>query len=426
MNYSEKELDEFLTSISMHPDLTDIRETTALIMDEMDRGLRGENSTLPMIPTFVSAEVAAEENEPAIVIDAGGTHLRTGLCVFQGGRPRMLEQSKSPIPGSGAALSADGFFSAIAEKILPLTDRSSRIGFCFSYPAEVFPDHDGRILQLGKELHVTGAEGAVIGSELKKRLAAMGAGSDYAFSLLNDTTAGLMGGVASLGLTPEGGLGGLVVGTGINACYCERGERIEKVENASDMIINCEMGMFGRALRGKADIMLDRASELPGDHLFEKMISGAYLGTVISNCCALAAAEGLISQGFASIDKPFYLPELDEYMRGAANRISEMCTPGDRETLLRITELMFDRAAKLLCAVISALVLHTGGGNSPQEPFLLVAEGSTLHNSLLLESKLRGCLESHLAGELHRYARLFRADNSTLAGAALSVFTTGG
>lgn len=426
MNPLDKELDEFLLSISMHPEQTNVGETSELMLAEMDRGLRGLSSTLPMIPTYISADAAARQGEPVIVIDVGGTNLRTGLCVFESGAPRTYNVEISPIPGSGAAVTADEFFTVIAEKILPLTSESDKIGFCFSYPAEVFPDRDGRILQLGKEISVTGADGAVIGRELKSKLAELGAGGDFTFSLLNDTTAGLMGGVAALGLGPEGGLAGLVVGTGVNACYYERGENIHKVKNATDMIINCEMGMFGKALRGRADYMLDESSEIPGDHLLEKMVSGAYLGRVISNCCALAAARGLMSPAFEQLEAPFYLPELDDFLRGASGRIDAMCTPRDKAALLHITDRMFERSARLICSVIRALVLHTGGGTTADKPFQVAAEGSTLNNSLLLESKLNALVEDRIERELHRYVRFLRADSSTLAGAALSVFTIGG
>lgn len=426
MSNAAEKTDTFLKKIGMHPDQTDIGETVSLILEDMKKGLLGEPSSLPMIPTYVSADIVPRDNEPVIVVDAGGTNLRVGLCEFRGGAPITLKSEKLPIPGSRGVLTSDEFFGQIADRLLPFAEKSRRIGFCFSYPAEILPDHDGRILQMGKEVRVTGCEGAVIGAELKKQLAAKGESGDYCFSLLNDTTAGLLGAVSTLGLKTEGGLAGLVVGTGINACYFERGGNIRKLSRADDMIINCEMGMFSGVKQGKADALVDEASELPGDHRLEKMIAGAYLGTVITRCCELAAKEGLLSPRFAAIEQSFYLPELDELVRDGSNRVSDMCAKGDREVLVRLTELLFERAAKLICAVIAALLLHTDGGKCREHPFSVAAEGSTIHNSLLMAEKLRMYTDSYISGELGRFVEFFHAENSTLAGAALSVFTSPG
>lgn len=418
-----KKTDDFLRFIDMHPQQTDITQTMVDIISEMKRGLCGEVSSLAMIPTYVSPSVSPIDGEPIMVADIGGTNLRMGLCTFNNGKPALSDVNKEPIPGSYGEITADEFFDTIAEKLLPFTDKSSRIGFCFSYPAEIFPDRDGSIVRLNKELHVKGAEGIVIGRELRTKLLHKGVNKKLSFTLLNDSTAELLGGAAELRLSGEGGLAGVVLGTGSNSCYFEKGNNIKKLKNSGDMIINCESGCFSKAFRGKADIMTDNASGIPGDHLLEKMIGGAYLGTVVANTAILAAEEGLLSDSFSTCFEYFSLPELDEYIRGGNNCVSAMCRYDDNAVLHYIIDAAFERAARLVCANIAALCLQTDGGRTEDRPFCVVAEGSTFYNSLLFYDKLIDNIDDYVRNRLGRYVVLHRAENSTLVGAALSVFT---
>ena len=243
------ETNELLREISMHPDLTDIQEMTKAFVSEMEKGLRGEKSSIPMIPTYISALGTPPENVPVIAVDAGGTNLRVALVTFVNGKPTVTRLEKYPMPGSLFEISSDEFFTELAEKILPLTEVSDRIGFCFSYPAEIFPNRDGKIMCLTKEVSVTDSEGKIIGQEVKKKLAEMGVKKDLSFTLLNDTVASLMGGVAEYTLSGFDGICGLILGTGYNTCCLEKGENISKLDKASDMIINCESGNFTKAVR---------------------------------------------------------------------------------------------------------------------------------------------------------------------------------
>lgn len=418
-----KKTDDFLHCIDMHPQQTDITETTVNIISEMKRGLCGEASSMAMIPTYVSPLTSPVEGEAIIVADVGGTNLRVALCTFHDGKPSLSNIESGPIPGSCGEITAELFFDVIAEKLLPYTDKSLRIGFCLSYAAEIFPDRDGKIIRFNKELKIKGAQGTVIGREIRSKLLQKGVNEDICFTLVNDTTAGLLGGVAEYSLCGDGGLAGVVLGTGSNCCYFERGKNIKKLENAEDMVINCESGCFSKAFRGKADIMTDKASEIPGDHLMEKMIGGVYLGKVITNTVRLAAEDGLMSDCFLSNFEPFSLPELDEYIRGIFNRVSAMCNYNDSVVLQRIIHAAFERAAKLVCSNIAAMCLYTDGGKTVDKPFCVVAEGSTFYNSLLFYDKLMANIDEHIRNKLSRYVVFHRAENSTLTGAALSAFT---
>ena len=414
---------QFLTSIDMNPAQTDVNTFIKAFLCEMDAGLAGGPSSLRMIPTYVSAGGTPAEHVPVIAIDAGGTNLRVALVEFQNGRPLVLREEKGPMPGSRGIVSAETFFSALADTVLPFARESSRIGFCFSYPTEMFPDGDGEVICLTKEVRVSGISGRVIGRSLIDALHEKGASGDFSLVLLNDTTAGLLGGAALPEIDGTGGLAGLVLGTGCNTCYAECGTRMKKLPGAKNMIVNCESGNFSKAFRGRADELVDAASENPGAYLFEKMLSGVYLGRVVTQEAILASQAGLLSPAFARPDPSFTAVELDDFLRGNENRISALCSGTDREVLTRLTDSVFDRAAKLVCANVLALCLHCDGGRSAQRPFTVVAEGSTFYHSLLLRKKLDGYLADLAGQSCGRHIVFRRVENATFAGAAFAALT---
>ena len=137
-------INNFLREISMHPDQTDLQYSMEACVLEMKKGLEGTNSSIKMIPTYISSNGTPPNGVPAITVDAGGTNLRIALVTFSEGRPVISNMNVYPIPGSLGQISADAFFNEIADKILPLTEVSNKIGFCFSYPAEIFPNRDGK------------------------------------------------------------------------------------------------------------------------------------------------------------------------------------------------------------------------------------------------------------------------------------------
>ncbi|NCC68902.1 MAG: hypothetical protein EOM14_12050 [Clostridia bacterium] len=166
--------------------------------------------------------------------------------------------------------------------------------------------------------------------------------------------------------------------------------------------------------------MTDVSTENPGEYLFEKMLGGVYHGKVITNTASLASRKGLMSDNFADVAPQFSLPELDDFLRGADNRVSRMCIGTDTTVLREIIDKSFERAAKLVCANISALCLHCDGGKSEAHPFCVVAEGSTFYRSLLFRDKLKKHVRSHIEGKLSRHVVFRSGKNLTLTGAALS------
>lgn len=99
-------------------------------------------------------------------------------------------------------------------------------------------------------------------------------------AILNDTTGTLM---SCAWKNPNCKIG-LIIGTGLNACYLEKAENAELFNKPGktkdeEVILNTECGAFGDhgcldEIRNSFDRDIDENSLNPRNQLFEKMISG--------------------------------------------------------------------------------------------------------------------------------------------------------
>ena len=156
------------------------------------------------------------------------------------------------MPGIDAEIDREEFFRALAGHVLPLADRADRIGFCFSYPAEILPEKDGKLIQFTKEIKARGVEGQLIGANLSRALAAGRGPASREVVLLNDTVATLLAGRNAAPGRRFDDFIGIVCGTGLNAAYVERNALIRKLpglDPAGSQIINTESGSFGGSPR---------------------------------------------------------------------------------------------------------------------------------------------------------------------------------
>ena len=230
MLYSEK-VRVFLTSHGMEPERVDFDSTTAAFISDMELGLRGRESSIRMIPTYLTADGQLPLGEPAAVIDAGGTNFRTALVSFTEDGPVIDALSVCAMPGTDGAVAWEDFISFVADRLAPLLDRADKVGFCFSYPTEETPERDGRVLSLTKQVQLTGFEGRLICADLAAELERRGI-TGKSFVLLNDTPAVLLSGSAYAAEKSCDGLVGLISGTGTNTCCVLPDEAIKKPHGA--------------------------------------------------------------------------------------------------------------------------------------------------------------------------------------------------
>ena len=440
------ELREFLLANHLTAEQYDLATEIGAFRGDMLCGLAGESATLPMIPTFLSPDADLGGETAIAVIDAGGTNLRTGIAYLRGGKIGGVHYEKCRMPGIEKAVSSDAFFDAIAEKLAPYLADADRIGFCFSYPADCTDDGDAKIVRFCKEVKVRGAEGKSICRELLAAIRRRGIEKNFTCVQLNDTAAAMLGGMANAEREKYSGFLGFILGTGVNACYVEKTENVEKYVNApvgahsmrpSDtvqgqraidnrpydkalaytkpsMIINMESGMYGGFARGPLDLRLDQASQLPGDHCAEKMLSGVYLGKLIYAALGEAKAAGLLSSAPQNDGSEVPMPDVNAFLADEPSMLDTL-SDADRSTARAIILSIYGRAARLCAVMLAAIAMQMHAGRD--KPVCVVLEGSTYH----LSPKLKAYFARELEGLKLLYGLSFeivRFDDQSLTGAA--------
>lgn len=417
----------FLRRMGMHSEAVDIEQGAAAFVEEMRRGLAGKDSSLMMLPTYLRVDGELPQNREVIVIDAGGTNFRVAAVAFAAQGMQVSRFSKTRMPGTDAPTTIDAFFDAVAERLLPVADASDTVGFCFSFPAEILPNLEARILHFDKEVAIDGAAGALLGEGVNAALRRRGI-APKRFVVLNDTVATMLGGMASAWACNYDSHIGYILGTGTNTCYMEQCKNIVKAPEAAGMAgrmaINMESGAYALVPQGEADRMLDAASADPGKMKLEKMVSGRYQGTVIHHTARLMAQAGAFSAGFARNleSKPdFGMAEVEQFCAQpeGGNPLAELCAcPEDIGMLLAVIDNCVDRAARLAAMNLAAILVHTGCGRNPDCPACITAEGTTFTKSVRFRQQLDGYIRNVVNARMNRYCVFQQVDNVTLAGTA--------
>lgn len=424
-------VNSFLRKYGMHYESIDIESNCREFINEMDSGLKGKDSSLKMIPTYIGLGKDIPIDEPVIVMDAGGTNFRVATVYFDKDKKPVIENFKLySMPGTNGEIGKEEFFETIAEYMEPVLDKSNKIGFCFSYATEIMPNKDGKLLYFCKEVRVKGVEGELIGENVLAAIKKKGYDANKSIVLLNDTVATLLGGKAAYPDRPFDSYIGFILGTGTNTCYIEENKNITKVPSIANtdgsMLINTESGGFSKVPRGKLDIEFDSGTVNPGQYIFEKMISGGYQGGLILTVIKKAAEEGLFgkecSNRIASLDS-LASKEIDDYLYYSygQNKLAQCCvSKADRLALYYIIDNMIERAARLVTANIAAVVLKTGKGTNPCMPVCVTAEGTTFYKSKLFRGKLDYYVKTYLNDDKKVYCDFVKADNATLIGTAIA------
>jgi len=421
-----RQIEELLSKHLLHANDFDFQDVVQSFISEMEKGLKGEESSLRMINTYIEAENALLENTQVLAIDAGGTNFRAAqISLDSQGKLHINNLMNAKMPGIDTEVSKEEFFQTFADYIRPLMEGCERIGFCFSYPTEIYPSKDGRLIQFCKEIKAPEVVGEMIGESL---LAALGM-PDKQIVLLNDTVSTLLAGKAANYGDSFDSYIGYILGTGTNTCYIESNKEILKTEGldpAKTQIINIESGNFGKAPATDIDRAFDQTTSNPGNYSFEKMIAGGYFGGICLMALKTAAEENVFSE--ATSTKIFELDSLttetvNNYLQGKEqhNLLKEVFAGSDDKTKSTlIIEALIERSAKLIAANLAAVILKTGKGKSKELPILITVEGSTFYKLEKLNSLVLQCLESYFVDEKQRYFKFENVEQSSLIGAGLA------
>lgn len=424
---------EFIATHALLPEEDAFFRWVEGFQKEMTLGLEGAHSSLRMLPTYISVEAIPREGEPVIVLDAGGTNLRVALMEFAPGEgPRETYFQTVPMLGTRGRVTAEAFYEALAALVAPIADKAGRIGFCFSFPCEIMPNLDGKILHFDKEVDVVGAEGSLLGEGLRAALERLGKPHNHRVAVINDTVAAMLGAMAQ----EVGGPGaymGFILGTGTNVCAAFPNGAIKKaptlVSRAGSTVINVESGGFDKLDRSLVDLMYDNGTANPGGQALEKMISGAYQGPMVLAYLRAAAKAGAFSPESAvaigALDA-LTARDISEFLvySGEDNPLSFL-TGEDKAAAEELLDAFFRRAARMTAATLAAVLDATGRARDREKPMNIAAEGTTFYRCPLLHKYLLEDMETLAAGRMGLYSQFVRGENPNLTGAALAALTVG-
>lgn len=256
-----------------------------------------------------------------MAVDLGGTNFRVCSIQLHGNSTFSLTQSKVAIPKELMiaktsqelfsflakqielflkAHHSDHYFSHIKRVKTASNDEGYRnqetfnLGFTFSFPVKQMGINKGLLMRWTKGFDIEDAIGKDVCALLQKEIDALNLPVRVA-ALVNDTVGTLMArSYTSPGRT--GTLLGAIFGTGTNGAYVEDLSRVSKMtsgasevgefdKSTGQMIINTEWGSFDNSMtvlpNTPYDIALDRESVNPGIQMFEKRVSGMFLGEIL-------------------------------------------------------------------------------------------------------------------------------------------------
>ncbi|RVD86678.1 uncharacterized protein DFL_004941 [Arthrobotrys flagrans] len=303
----------------------------------MEQGLKLPKQAMTMIPTYVTAVPNGTEKGVYLAVDLGGTNFRVCSIHLHGDSKFTLTQAKTPIPKELMIGTSKGLFSFLAKQIEdfvkkhhsdhfePETSYSQlKLGFTFSFPVEQVALNKGYLIRWTKGFDIQDAIGKDVCELLQTEIDALGL-PVRVVALVNDTVGTLM----ARSYTSPGKAGtllGAIFGTGTNGAYVEKLPRIPKLFNKTEnygeydsssgvMVINTEWGAFDNAMKVLPDTPYDRAldknSVNPGMQMFEKRVSGMFLGEILRNAIVALMADGLFNVAHGtSIDEngPLFTP----------------------------------------------------------------------------------------------------------------------
>ncbi|MDR2541999.1 MAG: hexokinase, partial [Treponema sp.] len=407
------------------------------ILIEMERGLKGKSSSLPMIPSYITPVTFIPPGKTVLALDAGGTNLRSSLVSFnENGQAIAHGTKKTFMPGTKGQVTSEQFFDLIADAALPLFKDANveGIGFTFSYPAEITSDAEGICLAFCKECDAPQVIGKHLGANLREALNRKGCKYNGPIVLLNDTTATLLSGLAVI--PPEGVPGpviGFILGTGLNTAYPE--SFIPKIgynNLESPQIVVCESGGANISNLGQLDREFDNTTKNTGSHILEKTVSGAYLGPLTLHILKQAVKDKVLC--FAKSDELLVMPHLETI---ALNEF--LCAPlaaqgplgslfasseGDAVAALQyIASIIAERGAFFSAAVLAATIQKTNADLKPYSPVRIAVEGTTY----MLFKGMRRSIESHLhqmmIGDIPRSYVISPVEQASLFGAAVAALS---
>ncbi|KAK8249753.1 glucokinase [Phyllosticta capitalensis] len=411
----------------------DGRRAVRKFVAQMSAGLAKDGDT--MIPSYVTALPDGTEKGICLAVDIGGTNLRVCSVELHGDRTFTIKQNKTTIPHNiRVGSTAENLFGFIAEQVeiflrdnygshVPSTATLSKsdhlpLGFTFSFTFNQTAINRGTLIRWDKGFDVPGVIGKdviqLLQDELDKRNIPV-----RVTALANDTVGTLM----TRSYTSPGGhkcILGAVFGTGTNGAYVEKLSNIGRLSSrkspTGEMMVNTEWCSIDDELAvlptNSYDDAVDKTSSNPGYTMFEKRVSGYYLGELfrlavldllartkhqahvatVRSDSALLQQSGIDTAILSTIEG-----DLDPSLQATRNCLKEQLgvehtTTEFASAVRTVVHAIGRRAARLSGVAIAAVVLKSECLSQGDSHFDIGVEGSLIEHYPGFERHLRGIL----------------------------------
>ncbi|RLM98478.1 hexokinase-5 [Panicum miliaceum] len=405
-----------------------LRSIADAMVSEMERGLRGDiHSQLKMLISYVDNLPTGDEHGLYYALDLGGTNFRV-LRVQLGGREKRVvkqQYEEVSIPPHLMVGSSMELFDFIAAALAKFVDteaedfhlpegRQRELGFTFSFPVNQISISSGTLIKWTKGFSVNGTVGADVVSELSKAMERQGLDMKVT-ALVNDTVGTLAGGR----YMDNDVVAAVILGTGTNAAYVEHANAIPKwtglLPKSGNMVINTEWGSFksDKLPLSEYDKAMDFESLNPGEQIYEKMISGMYLGEIVRRILLKLAHDASLFGDVvpSKLEQPFVLrtPDMSAMHHDSSHdlkilgaKLKDIVGVADTSLEVRyitrhICDLVAERGARLAAAGIYSILKKIGRDKVPSNgskmPRTVIALDGGLYEHY---KKFSSCVETTL------------------------------
>ncbi|EEA25578.1 hypothetical protein TMatcc_006192 [Talaromyces marneffei ATCC 18224] len=377
----------------------DVQRVAGHFVRQMRDGL--VNNRAWQLPSFVTSVPTGAEKGTFLAVDLGGSNCRICLVNLHGDSTFTVTQSRHRVPPEVMVCqSYKPLFDFIAGKIGDFLVENSasdakghngihdqratpyRLGFTFSFTCEQTSLASGTLIRWDKGWDIPEAVGKDPCMMLQEAIDKLEL-PVLVTVLANDSVGTLLTRSYTAG-QKSSTLAAVIFGTGTNAAYVEKISNLKRLGTARGgtgqiMVINTEWGCLDDKMevlpRTLYDDQLDTESTDPGSQMFEKRISGMYLGELLRLVLVQLVQGGAFEMSVnkestllqrQGVDSSF-LSELA--IAGSGSRASTLVenhlsaknvTISDVQAIQVLSTAIVRRAARLAGASLAAILIQSG------------------------------------------------------------------
>jgi hexokinase len=432
--------------------LEKLKQIASAMETEMHAGLASDGgSKLKMLLSYVDKLPTGDEKGLFYALDLGGTNFRVLRVELGGKEGRVVDQEPQEvsIPPHLMIGSCHDLFDFIAEalsrfvategeKYKLLEGKQRELGFTFSFPVKQLSLSSGTLIKWTKGFCIEEAIGKDVVEELTEAMERQGLNMKVT-ALVNDTVGTLVGGRYD----DSDVMAGIILGTGSNAAYVERASTISKwhgeLPESGEMVINMEWGNFKSPLLPitEFDKAMDFESLNPGEQIFEKLVSGMYLGEVVRRILLKIVQEYPIFGDIIppKLETPFILrtPQMSRIHHDKSSDLKEVgaqlkevlgipnTSLKTRKFVVDVCDMVAKRAARLAAAGIYGIIKKIGRDtlSDDKQRTVIAIDGGLFEHYIVFSECLMRTLDELLGEEVKDSVKIMHANDGSGIGAAL-------